>query len=80
MMRAETTIAVLTAVAAELLAALPPLAGVSLGLTESLIPSISLTALAGIVGAAGLLGCFSIMIPTGFALRATPVDAIGLRE
>lgn len=80
MMRAETMIVVLTAVAVGLLAALPPLAGVSLGLTESLIPSISLTALAGIVCAAGLLGWFSIMIPTGFALRATPVDAIGIRE
>ena len=80
MMRAETTIVVLTAVAVGLLAALPPLVGVSLGLAESPIPSISPTALAGIVGAAALLGWFSIMIPTRVAMRARPVEAIGLRE
>ncbi len=80
MMRVETMIVVLTAVAVGLLAALPPLVGVSLGLTESLVPSVSLTALAGLVGVAGLLGWFSIMVPTGVVMRARPVDAIGVRE
>ena len=80
MMGAETATVVLTAIVVGLLAALPPLVGVSLGLTESPIPSISLTALAGIVGAAALLGWSSIMIPTGVVMRARPADAIGGHE
>ena len=80
MMRVEAAIVVLTAVAVGLLAALPPLVGVSLGLTESPIPSVSITALAGIVVVTGLLGWFSIMVPTRVVMRARPVDAIGVRE
>lgn len=56
LMGAETAIVVLTAVAVGLLVALPPLVGVSLGITESPIPTIPPTALAGIVGVAALLG------------------------
>ena len=80
MMRAETAIVVLTAIVVGLLAALPPLVGVSLGLAESPIPSISPAALAAIVGIAALLGWSSIMIPTAVAMRARPVDAIGGQE
>ena len=80
MMGAETAIVVLTAIVVGLLTALPPLVGVSLGLTESPIPSISPTALAGIVGAAALLGWSSVMIPTRVAMRARPADAIGGHE
>lgn len=80
MMRVETAIVVLAAVAVGLLSALPPLVGISLGLTEPPIPSVSPTALAGIVGVAVLLGWSSIMVPTGVVMRARPVDAIGVRE
>lgn len=80
MMRAETTIVLLTAIMVGLLASLPPLIGISIGLTQSPILSISVTALAGIVGVAVLLGWFSIMIPTRVVMRTRPVDAIGIQE
>jgi putative ABC transport system permease protein len=34
----------------------------------------------GIIGAAALLGWAAVMIPTRFAMRSRPVDAIGIRE
>jgi len=58
------------------LAAVPPLVGLSLGMTESPIPAITPLAYLGIVGATGLLGLLAIGVPTRLALRARPITAI----
>jgi putative ABC transport system permease protein len=80
MMRVETAVIVAVSVAVGLLVALPPLVGVSVGLTESFLPSISPAGLVGIVATTALLGFLAVGVPARAALRLRPVDAIGLRE
>jgi putative ABC transport system permease protein len=62
------------------LAAIPPLLGISLGLTESPIPSVSAPVYAAIIGVTAALGLLAVGVPTRFALRAHPGDAIGIHE
>jgi putative ABC transport system permease protein len=62
------------------LAAIPPLLGISLGLTESPIPSVSAPVYAAIISVTAALGLLAVGVPTRFALRAHPGDAIGIHE
>jgi putative ABC transport system permease protein len=72
----ESLIVVGTALVVGSVAALPPLAGVSLALTESPVPSVEPLAYLGIVVATAVLGVLAIGIPTRLALRARPVSVI----
>ena len=78
MMRIEALLVVGLATVLGALAAIPPLVGISLGLTESPIPSVSAAVYAAIIGATALLGLLAMSVPTRVALRAHPVDAIGI--
>jgi putative ABC transport system permease protein len=78
MMRIEALLVVVLATVLGALAAIPPLVGISLGLTESPIPSVSAAAYGAIIGATALLGLLAMGVPTRVALRAHPVDAIGV--
>jgi putative ABC transport system permease protein len=80
MMRIESLIIVGVATVIGTLATIPPLVGISLGLTESPIPSISAGVYAAIIGATVALGLLAIGVPTRVSLRTHPVDAIGIRE
>ncbi len=80
MTRLEALLIVGIAVLVGSVAAIPPLVGVSLGLTGSPIPAISPLIYLAIVGVTAMLGFLAIGVPARFALRARPVDAIGLRE
>lgn len=80
MMRVEAAVIVTVSVVVGLLVALPPLVGVSIGLTGSPLPSIAPAAFGGIVLVTALLGFLAIGLPARAALRLRPVDAIGLRE
>ena len=72
----ESLVVIAIAVVVGSLAAVPPLVGLSLGMTESPIPAITPLAYLGIVGATGLLGLLAIGVPTRLALRARPITAI----
>jgi putative ABC transport system permease protein len=80
MMRIESLLVVGVATVMGTLAAIPPLVGISLGLTESPIPSFSAGVYAAVVGVTAALGLLAVGVPSRFALRADPVDAIGIRE
>jgi putative ABC transport system permease protein len=82
MMRTEAFVVVVIAVVISTLLSLPPLIGVSLGLSEgeTATPVLSVPAYLLTVAGTALLGLLSIMIPTRVALRAKPVEVIGLRE
>lgn len=80
MMRIESLIVIGVASVVGTLAAIPPLIGFSIGMTESWIPAVPLVIFAGIVAVAATLGLLAISVPTRFALRARPVDAIGIRD
>jgi putative ABC transport system permease protein len=76
MMRIEAVIVIGIAVVVGTVAALPPLVGLSLGMTESPVPYIPLLTYVGIVAMTALLGLLAIGVPTRLALRTRPVQAI----
>jgi putative ABC transport system permease protein len=77
MMRIESLIVVGVAAVVGTLASIPPLVGLSIGLTESALPAVPPLLLAAIIGVTALLGMLAIGVPTRLALRARPVDAMG---
>ena len=80
MMRAEAVMVVTIASVVGTLIALPPLVGVSLGVSGQPIPAISPVTYAAIIAATVTLGLIAIAIPTRARLRADPVAAISSRE
>ncbi|WP_328618652.1 ABC transporter permease [Amycolatopsis sp. NBC_00355] len=80
MMRLEALATVGVAVVAGTLVPLLPLALLNMGLRGTVIPSGSPTVYIGIIAGAVLLGLLSMGLATRVALRARPIDAIGLRE
>ncbi|MBB4926132.1 putative ABC transport system permease protein [Kitasatospora kifunensis] len=80
MMNGEARIVVFSALLFGLLATVPPLIGISLGLTKSPVPSLSALGLIAIVVLTIALSWGPIAIATRFAMRLAPVDAIGGRE
>ncbi|MDI6104891.1 ABC transporter permease [Actinoplanes sp. NEAU-A12] len=80
MMNGEARIVVFAALLFGLLATIPPLAGLSLGLTGSAVPRVSPTGLIALVALTIALSWGSITAATRFAMRAAPVDAIAGRE
>jgi putative ABC transport system permease protein len=77
MTRGEAKIVVLAALLFGALAAIPPLIGYSLGLTQSPTPSISIIGLIAIVALAVALSWGAIAMATRSAIRPRPIDAIG---
>lgn len=82
MMRVEAGVVMVIAAVVGSLLALPPLIGVSLGLSEQQqwIPSISWLLYGVILLVISLIAVLSIMIPTRLVMRTRPVETIGLRE
>ncbi|MGC4876409.1 FtsX-like permease family protein [Micromonospora sp. DT43] len=80
MMNGEARIVVFAALLLGLLATIPPLIGISRGLTRSPVPSISFTGLIAIVTLTIALSWGAIRVATRYALRQAPVDATGGRE
>jgi putative ABC transport system permease protein len=77
MTRIESLIVVGIALVVGSLAALPPLVGVSIGMTESPFPTVAPLTYLAIVGVTAVLGLLAIGIPTRLALRTRPVNALG---
>jgi putative ABC transport system permease protein len=67
MMRIESLIVVGIAAVMGTLAAIPLPTGISLGLTESPIPSFSAAVYAAIIGVTAALGLLAVGMPTRFA-------------
>jgi putative ABC transport system permease protein len=76
MMRIESLVVVGIAIVVGSVAAVPPLVGMSIGLTESPFPSITPLTYLAIVAATAGLGLLAIGIPTRVALRTHPVHAL----
>lgn len=80
MMRIESLVVVGVAAVVGTLAAIPPLIGLSIGLTESALPSVPPLVFAAIIAVTTTLGMLAIGVPTRVALRARPVEALGVGE
>ncbi|MFE3291806.1 FtsX-like permease family protein [Rhodococcus sp. NPDC059234] len=71
MMRAEAVIVVTIAAVVGTLIALPPLVGVSIGVSGRPVPTISPAVYGAIIGVTVLLGVLAISVPTRTAMRRT---------
>jgi putative ABC transport system permease protein len=80
MMRRETLILVAAAVIVGSLIALPPLIGVSAGVTRHLVPSIPPLEYLAIVAVVAALGWFSIMVPARLAMRSRTAGVLNSRQ
>jgi putative ABC transport system permease protein len=80
MMRRETLILVAAAVIVGSLIALPPLIGVSVGMTRHLVPSVPPLEYLAIVAVVAALGWFSIMIPARLAMRSRTAGVLNSRQ
>ncbi|WP_033292940.1 ABC transporter permease [Amycolatopsis jejuensis] len=80
MMRLEALATVGVAVVVGTLIPLIPLAVLNIGLTGLPLPSGPIAVYFGIIGGAILLGMLAMGLATRTALRARPIDSIGLRE
>jgi putative ABC transport system permease protein len=80
MMRRETLILVAAAVIVGSLIALPPLIGVSAGMTRHLVPSIPPLEYLAIVAVVAALGWFSIMVPARLAMRSRTAGVLNSRQ
>ncbi|MCF0091910.1 FtsX-like permease family protein [Micromonospora sp. MH99] len=80
MMNGEARIVIFSTLLFGLLATVPPLIGISLGLTRSPVPRISLTGLIAIVALTIALSWGAIRMATRYAMRQALIDAIGGRE
>ncbi|MDN5854728.1 MAG: ABC transporter permease, partial [Actinomycetia bacterium] len=80
MMRGEMVTIVAMAVVVGLLAAAPPLLGMSFALTGSALPTMPPLIVGSIVLVAVALGWSAISLPTRYALRTAPVAAMGVGE
>jgi putative ABC transport system permease protein len=76
MTRIESVIVVGIALVVGSLAALPPLVGVSIGMTGSPVPTIAPLAYLTVVAVTALLGLLAIGIPTRLVMRTRPVHAL----
>lgn len=76
MTRIEAFIVVGIAIVVGSVAALPPLVGMSFGMTESPVPTVAPLTYLAVVVVTALLGLLAIGIPTRMALRTRPVNAL----
>ncbi|MGM7671821.1 FtsX-like permease family protein [Microbacterium sp. A93] len=80
MMRTESMMVVVLAVALGVLVAGPPLIGISYGISGQLLPSISLVESVAIVGSLSIIGLISLAVATRAAMRSAPIVEIGSRQ
>jgi putative ABC transport system permease protein len=80
MMRRETLILVAAAVIVGSLIALPPLIGISAGMTRHLLPSVPPLEYLAIVAVVAALGWFSIMVPARLAMRSRAAGVLHSRQ
>lgn len=80
MMRAESIMVVLLASVLGVLVAVPPLVGISYGISGQLRPNISLTESAAIIVALAVVGFVSLALATRAVMRRAPIAEIGSRQ
>lgn len=80
MMRIEAAMIVLLASALGALVAVPPLVGISFGISGRLLPSISVTESVAIIVTLSIVGLISLALATRAAMRRAPIAEIGSRQ
>lgn len=80
MMRIESLMVAVIAAVVGTLVAIPPLVGISLGISGQPIPSVSPVIYIAIVGSLTVLGLIALAAGTRSAMRTTPITEIGSPE
>lgn len=80
MMRLESVLVAVIAATLGIALALPPLVGISLGISGQPLPSLPLAGSAAVVAAMSALALVSLALATRAAMRAAPITEIGSRQ
>jgi putative ABC transport system permease protein len=80
MMRTESVMVAVIAAVLGTLVAIPPLVGISYGISGQPLPDVSPVAYAIIVGSLSILGLIALAIGTRSAMRTAPIAEIGSRQ
>ncbi|KJL32882.1 ABC transporter permease [Microbacterium azadirachtae] len=80
MMRTEAVMVAVISTAFGVAVAIPPLIGMSIGISGRLIPELPVLAVLGLVGAMGALALATLWVATLGAMRTRPIEEIGSRQ
>ena len=80
MMRTEAVMVAVISTAFGVAVAIPPLIGMSIGISGRLIPELPVLAVLGLVGAMGALALATLWFATLGAMRTRPIEEIGSRQ
>lgn len=80
MMRTEAVMVAAISTAFGVLVAIPPLVGMSIGISGRLVPELPVLAVLGLVGAMGALALAALWAATLGAMRTRPIEEIGSRQ
>ncbi len=79
-MRTEAILIAALAMVFGVLVAIPPLMGMSYGISGQPLPAMPVLGSLAIVGGMGALALVALRVATGAALRRRPIEEIGSRE
>jgi len=80
MMRTEAVMVAVISTAFGVIVAIPPLIGMSIGISGRLVPELPVLAVLGLVGAMGALALVTLWVATLGAMRTRPIEEIGSRQ
>ena len=80
MMRIEAVLVAVIGMVFGVVVAIPPLIGVSMGISGQPLPALSVGGSLAIIGAMGALALVALWIGTAATLRTRPIDEIGSRQ
>ncbi|PRB01961.1 FtsX-like permease family protein [Microbacterium sp. MYb64] len=80
MMRTEAVMVAVISTAFGIIVAIPPLIGMSIGISGRLVPELPLLAVLGLVGTMGALALATLWVATLGAMRTRPIEEIGSRQ
>ncbi|OZB80859.1 MAG: hypothetical protein B7X41_17400, partial [Microbacterium sp. 14-71-5] len=80
MMRTEAVMVAVISTAFGVIVAIPPLIGMSIGISGRLVPELPVLAVLGLVGAMGALALATLWVATLGAMRTRPIEEIGSRQ
>ena len=80
MMRTEAVMVAVISTAFGVAVAIPPLIGMSIGISGRLVPELPVLAVLGLVGAMGALALATLWVATLGAMRTRPIEEIGSRQ
>lgn len=80
MMRTEAVMVAVISTAFGVIVAIPPLIGMSIGISGRLLPALPVLAVVGLIATMGAVALVTLWVATVGAMRARPIEEIGSRQ